>query len=252
MELTNNQQQIIMETATVRSTEGGICVSVCIKAPYPGIKLSSNSTLGGNQRVLKSQTLQRCGCGVVAALDLVRYLHLYHCSCKTSFFIGVEDAEHLPLAIYDLCAMRMQRNFVPALYPIGTTVFSLSAGLNQYFKRYHIPLKASWGVSKENVWTEMERMLRQNFPVILSIGHQFPGLGTGEGLPLYRYQGERMVKAAHVRGHYVTVVAMSDHWLKVTSWGQIYYISRNEFLCYRDQTSLNLLCNMLQLRAAES
>ena len=102
---------------------------ICIKDPYPGIKLSSGSTLGGNQRVLKSKTLQHCGCGVIAALDLVRYLHLYHFSCKTSFFTGVADVAHLPLAVYDLCAMRMQRTFIPALYPIGTTVFSLPLGI---------------------------------------------------------------------------------------------------------------------------
>ena len=223
-----------------------------IKDPYPGIELSSGATFGGDQRKLKSQTLRHCGCGIVAALDLVRYFHLYHHSCKASFFTGVEDTVHLPLAVYDLCAVRMQRTFIPALYPFGATVFSLPVGLNQYFKRYHIPLKAAWGVSKEDLWTEMERMLRHNMPVILSIGHQLPVLATGDGLPLYRNQGEQMVKFTHVRSHYVTVLAMSDHWLKVSSWGTVYYISRKEFLRYRDRSSLNLLCNILKLHVIEN
>ena len=218
-----------------------------LKDTYPGLVSASGTTFGGSQTVLKSPTIQRCGCGVVAALDLIRYLHLYHGLCQTSFFTGVEEVVHLPLAVYDLCTMRMQRNFIPAVYPVGTTVFSLTAGLNRYFRKYHIPLQASWGVSKENLWTEMERMLGQNLPVILAIGHQFPGLRTKDGLQLYRCQGEKMIKATYARAHYVTVVTMSEHWLKISSWGQVYYISRQEFLQYRDQTSLNLLCNIVKL-----
>ena len=228
--------------------KGKCRILIGLKEIYPGVELSSGTTFGGNQRNLKNRTLQRCGCGVVAALDLVRYIHLYRDSCHTTFFTGIDDVLFLPLAVYDLCAMRMQRNFIPAVYPVGTTVFSLTAGLNRYFRRYHIPLQASWGVSKVSLWVEMERMLSQNLPVILAIGHQFSGLRAEDGLQLYRYQGERMAKATYARAHYVTVVAISEKWLKISSWGQVYYISREKFLRYRERASLPVLCNIVRLQ----
>ncbi len=226
-------------------------MQVGLKDPYPGIERSSGATFGGSQRMLKSAVLQRCGCAVIAAVDMVRYLHLYHSFGHTLFFTGISQAVHLPLAVYDLCAMRMQRNFMPVLYPVGVTIFSLTAGLNRYFRKYHVPLEASWGTAKRELWSEIENMLQENLPVILAIGRPVTGLWTDEGLPLYRYKGNQMVKATCVKAHYVSVVAISDHWMKIATWGQDYYISRSEFSAYRDRKSLNLLCNIVRLRHVE-
>ncbi len=220
-----------------------------LKYPYPGIEQAGAETLGGNQRMLKSKTLQQCGCGVIAALDLVRYLHLYDSCCRTSFFAGIEDTTSLPLPVYDLCALRMMRNFVPVQQPTGTASFLLAAGLNRYFKEYGLALQASWGVPKERLWVEIEEMLQKNLPVILSLGKQFPKVWRKEGVRMYRYQAGQMKKSVQAHGHYVTVVAMSERWMKVLSWGQVYYISRDEFLRYRDRESLNLLCNIVRLHS---
>ena len=218
-----------------------------LKSVYPGIRQAGRVSFGGNQRQLKSAVLQHCGCGVVATLDLIRYLHLYHPDCRTDFFAGVADTPDLPEPVYDLCAQRM-RHFVPVLYPIGSTGFSLAAGLNRYFKRHNVPLKASWGVSKDRIWQEIEDMLERDLPVILSVGNQFPVFWKKKGAQLYRRSGEALKQSVHVHAHYVTVVGIDDAWLRISSWGQEYYLAREEFLRYRDKESMNLLCNIVCLR----
>lgn len=219
---------------------------------YPGVKRPEGTSVGGNQTLLRSKVLQRCGCGVVAALDLVRYLHLHEPACRTDFFTGVDDAAYLPLPVYDLCALRMQRGYVPALYPVGTTGFSLAGGLNRYFRRYGLPLKAGWGVAKEQLWEEIGRMLSEDLPVILSVGNRFPCFWRKDGAALYRRVGDAMKESSRIHAHYVTVLGMDEQWLKVASWGREYYLAKGEFLRYRNEESLNLLCNVVSIRRSEA
>ena len=215
---------------------------------YPGVLFPGGSSYGGSQKWLESAVMQRCGCGVVAVLDLVRYLHLYHPAMKTPFFTGVQDMTALPKTVYDLCTQRMRRSFVPILYPVGTTGISLAAGLNRYFKRYGLPLRAKWGVRREKLWPEIESMLRQDIPVILSVGNRFPRFWKKEGVSLHCRQQDEMKRAAQAHAHFVVVTGMDDTWLHVSSWGKEYYLSKEEFLRYRSEDSMPLLCNMVYIR----
>lgn len=222
-----------------------------LKNTYPGIGRPGRVSLGGSQRLLVNKWLQHCGCGVVAALDLVRYLHLYHSDHQTDFFTGVPNTAELPEPVYDLCAQRMYRNFVPVLYPVGTTGFSLAGGLNRYFMRYGLPLKAHWGVPKDRIWQEIRTMLDQDLPVILSVGNQFPKFWQKNGAALHRRSGEELKEAARVHAHYVVVVGMDEKWLRISSWGREYFLSRDEFIRYRNEESMSLLCNIVCLRRRE-
>lgn len=219
---------------------------------YPGVSKGDGTSVGGSQTLLKSAVLQRCGCGVVAALDLVRYLHLYETGCRTDFFTGVEDVNTLPLPVYDLCAQRMRRTYVPVIYPIGTTGFSLAGGIDRYFRHYGLPWQAHWGVAKGVLWQEIGRMLSDDLPVILSVGNQLPRFWRRDGAALYRRVGDAKYASARIHAHYVTVLEMDEKWLKVASWGREYYLSKEEFLRYRDRESVNLLCNIVSIhRIAE-
>ena len=114
---------------------------------YPGIEEGANSSCGGNQMLLKSETLQKFGCGAVAALDLVRYLHLYHDGCQTDLFAGIPERSAVPSELYHLCIQRLCRAYIPVFPYIATNGAFLSAGMNAYFRHYQIPLQAHWGVS---------------------------------------------------------------------------------------------------------
>lgn len=216
--------------------------------PYPGVSRAGTVSLGGSQRWLASAAMRRCGCGVVAALDLVRYLHLYRPGFRSSFFTGVEDTRALPLPVYDLCAQRMRRSYIPVIYPFGTTGLSVVAGLNRYFRRYGLPLRARWGVPKARLWDQVRQQLADDLPVILSIGNRFPKLWEKKGAALHRKKPDNsMYEATHTKAHFVTVLGMDDEWLRITSWGREYYLSKAEFRRYCDTVSLSLLCNMVVL-----
>ena len=228
-------------------TQGGISVHHKLKHEYPGTVRNGKRTVGGNQRHLDSKTLQHCGCGAVAATDLVRYLYLYAESHDSDIFSGVPDGTVLPVPVYDLCVKRMRRRFIPVTYPVGTTGFALAIGLNRYFRCCNLPLKARWGVGKGDIWQEIGRMLRNDLPVILSVGNQFPCFWRKDGAAIYRQAGDTQ-KAGQIHSHYVTVLAMDEQWLKISSWGNEYYLSKEEFLRYRTEESLKLLCNIVSIR----
>lgn len=214
---------------------------------YPGIGTPRSATLGGNQRWMKSQVLQRCGCGVVAALDLIRYLHLYRDGFRTDFFTGIPESRALPRPVYDLCAQRM-RLYVPVLPPVGTSGIALAAGLNRYFRRYSLPLTARWGVPRAQLWEEIGAMLADDLPVILSIGNSFPRLWQRGGAALYRRSADdSMCETAHIQAHFVTVVGIDAQWLRISSWGREYYLSKDEYLSYCRQHSLDLLCSIVRI-----
>lgn len=219
---------------------------------YPGIVKDGRVSFGGSQRWLAGTTLQHCGCGLVAALDLVRYLHLYAGADCSGIFAGIDETPSLPLPLYNLCAQRMRRSYVPIVYPIGTSGFALAAGLNRCFRQYQLPYTAGWGAKNEALWQEIAAMLQQDLPVILSVGNRFPRFWKKSGVALYRPAGGTIREAARARAHFVTVVGMDGKWLRVSSWGREYYLSKEEFLHYRKEESLGLLCNIVLIRRHES
>ena len=219
---------------------------------YPGVAKDGHTSFGGNQRWLDSKALQHCGCGLVAALDLMRYLHLYAGADCSGIFAGIGETTGLPQSLYNLCAQRMRRSYIPILYPIGTTGFSLTAGLNRCFREYKLPYTARWGVKKEVLWQEIAAMLQQDLPVILSVGNRVPCFWRKSGVALCRPVGETMREAARAHAHFVTVVGMDEKWLRVSSWGREYYLSKEEFLHYRKEESLELLCNIVLICRRES
>lgn len=223
-------------------------MTVSLQHTYPGIGREGAHSYGGNQRWLRDKTMQHCGCGVVAALDLVRYLHLYRDGFSADFFTGVDDSPAVSRSLYDLCAQRM-RSYIPVIYPVGTTGFGLASGLNRYFRRYDLPLQASWGLSAKKLWQEMETMLSDDLPVILSVGNRFPRVWSKETLCLYRRSSDGLIHVgARIHAHFFTVTGMDEQWLRVSSWGSEYYIKKEEFFRYCHHDSIPLLCNMVHLR----
>ena len=57
------------------------------------------------------------------------------------------------------------------------------------------------------------------------------------------------VAASRVKAHYMTVTAMDDTWLTVSSWGRPYYIHRGEYEDYGKKHSIALVNNLVWLKA---
>ena len=87
-------------------------------------------------------------------------------------------------------------------------------------------------------------MLSQNIPVILCIGINFPF--PKHSLPLYPGEGARQ-QAGSVRAHYVTVTAMDQEWLQISSWGRLYKVRREDLDRYRKRHSCPLYTNIVHI-----
>lgn len=215
-----------------------------LKHPYISVKKDDTVSFGGRQQWSARRDLQTCGCGAVAMTDLVLYLSRYH-GCE-----GAELPEPAPLAEYDRLCSALQRKYLPMVQPFGIIGPTLAAGISLYCKLHHIPLRAYWGVRVKHIWTAMADMLDRDLPVIFSVGQNVPRVWQRQKLNLYKQTGSGVYTAvSRVNAHYMTVTAMDDTWLTVSSWGKQFYIHRGEYEQYGKQHSIALVNNLVWLKA---
>lgn len=218
---------------------------LALQNPSPVVERAGEQTSGGSQRWLRGELSQRYGCGIVAAADLLLYLHRYG-EGESPFFRGIPEAP-IPWEIYDFCASRLRKRYLPLLPPFGLNAWVLAGGLNAYFREYRLPYRARWGVLPHKLWQEAGAMLARDIPVILCIGVNFPF--PKHLLPLY--QGEEHREACSTRAHYVTLTGLDREWARISSWGQVYSIRREDFDQYRRRHSCGLYSNLVQIRTTE-
>lgn len=215
-----------------------------LKNAYPGVVLADGrKSYGGNQMCSPDKVMQRCGCGVVAAADLLLYLHRFH--RPLPLFAGLEG--DLTQEQYEELLQELRRKFFPLFYPVGMNGLSLALGLNRVFRRNGLSLSARWDMSEKKLWLHMEDMLRRDIPVILSIGPNFPRLWRKGKETLYHMDRGEYRRATETRAHYVMVTGVDDEWIRISSWGKEYYLSRVEYEQYRSDFSSALVSNIVYI-----
>lgn len=201
---------------------------------------------GGSQRLLSSAVLRRCGCGIVAAADLLIYLSLYH-GLSTPLTDDIFVPEMSVRRYNDLCS-RLSRSWLPVIPGLGKTGPALSLGLNSLFRKYQLPLRAVWCSSRAKLFSRIEGMLRADLPVILSIGQNFPIVWEKNHVSMRSLSPSGSISSeTPVKAHYVVVTGIDDEKLRVSSWGRMYYIDRRDFMDYSRRHSLPTTCNILLL-----
>ena len=221
---------------------------VTLRRPYPSVKKEAERTYGGCQNWLSNAAAQRSGCGLVAAADLLIYLHRYHSGCAMEFFRELPARDPIPADIYDYYAHRLRRRYFPIAASFGLNAFLLALGMNRFFRDNGLSLRARWGVRRKHFWQTVRSMLERDLPVILCVGINFPIPWGKKQLPFYTQEkgGEyRPATAAHA--HYVAITGMDGDWLRVSSWGREYHIRREEYDRYRKKHSCGLYSNILRL-----
>lgn len=222
---------------------------ILLRNPYPGVQRDAQRSYGGSQGWLSDAVAQKSGCGLVAAADLLIYLHRY--GGYTAEFFRELPADPIPAEIYDYYAQRLRKRYFPLAASFGLNAFVLALGLDRFFRENGIPLRAAWGTPGRRFWGDIQSMLARDIPVILCVGINFPLPWGREQLALYTRQGGgEFRRTAAARAHYVTVTGMDEQWLRVSSWGGEYHIRREEYDRYKREHSCGLYSNILRLRRA--
>lgn len=220
-----------------------------LKNPFPAVRAAQEVLYGGNQMLLPRKYVRNVSCGVVAAVNLLLYLETYNLRGATGRFAdGLDEQGQISLDDYNRLAEYLRHRFIPVLPRFGVIGYGLPLGLNGYFRRYRIPFRAIWCVSHRKLWMRMETMLKADLPVILSIGPNWPCRWGKAYLQFYRKDVRgNYQKGPRTRAHYVTVTAMDEEWLEISSWGQRFYISRREYDSYVKKSSNYVFSNLLLL-----
>lgn len=209
---------------------------------YPKVHNDGRISYGGSQSWAHSKPLETCGCGLVAAADTLLYLYRWHFDGDAA--PEIRTAWPLERADYEKLMLRLNR-YMPIIPPFGMTGISLALGLNIYFAKYHMPYRMRWGVPAAQLWQRMEEMLRNDMPVILAIGPNFPLVWQKNRVPFYiRTPNGDHVKQSSAKSHYVAVTGMDDEYLRISSWGRLYYIRRSEYEAYARSHSNWIVTNI--------
>jgi len=219
-------------------------LSADLKNPYVSVSYGGFLSFGGSQRRAESRITRRCGCGIIASADLLLYLANYRKGCST--LAGSELP--VPSGEYESFTSMLKRRYMPLIPRFGTSGLALTWGLNRYFKKHRIPLKARWAVRKSRLRGCIEEMLSKDLPVILSIGNNFPLFWRRKKLNLYMKTDSGFVHTTSAKAHFVSVTGIDDEWLRISSWGQEYYIRWDEYTQFVDRYSSWTISNIIYIR----
>ena len=82
---------------------------------------------------------------------------------------------------------------------------------------------------------------RYGAPVVLAVAFDRNNVFT--------YPGGKRDSGATAHAHYLTVTGMDDTWLRVSTWGRMCRIRREEYLAYVAAHSARLLSNILVIQS---
>ena len=218
--------------------------------PYISVADGASLSYGGSQILLPGKAERAVGCGVIAGLDLLLYLSRWHGDGRgIGLKLPVPAERPIPLERYNALAQALRRAYLPLIPGHGINGLMLALGLNACLHRAKLPYTAFWGVPYARLWDEMAEMLRQDIPVIFSIGPNFPLFWQHQKLRLYRQRPDgAYLPGPLTHAHYVTVTGMDDEWLRIASWGRQYFIRREEYLAYVKEHSARLVSNILLVK----
>ena len=210
-----------------------------LSGPYPEVQNGTHFCYGGNQMLSPDPVIRKCGCGPVAAVDLILYLK-HRCSPSEPF--------RLPLVYYNAKLSAACRRYFPLIPPFGINGLLFIWGLNRFLRDEALPYHARWCVSEAKLWNRAEALLAQDLPVIMSVGPNFPAVWEKHRLTFYRQTADgRYLPASGAKSHYITATGIDHDWLRIASWGQEFYIRRSEYDRFVKEHSTYLFSNLAYL-----
>ena len=221
-------------------------IMLSIQHPYISVAVYGGASYGGGQQFSENAMIRRCGCGIVAATDLLLYLSRWHMTERIPLFDGLPSDAPVPFPAYTGLLSRMNRRYLPMIPYAGINGVMLMLGIQRFFHDYKMPFTARWCFAHSKLWERIEAMLREDLPVIMAVGPNFPFIWGDKRAAFYRMNRDgAYVRTSGARAHYFTVTGMDDEWLRISSWGRLYYLKRDEFEEYVHKYSLGFTSNVL-------
>lgn len=149
------------------------------------VQRPEGASYGGSQSWFSSPSIRGYGCGLIAAHDLLWYLERKESLTEQSNHPRSEKrftSDSCSWEDYERSVKKLHRLF-PILPRLGINGLMLSTGLNLAFFLRRLPYRACWHIGYRNTGKEISHLLRQNIPVILSIGGNFPLIWKKDRLP---------------------------------------------------------------------
>ncbi len=222
----------------------------------------------------KDYILHNYGCGTIATADMFLYLALQSDKLQSPITASVlQDDSQIKYETYASYVRNINDAYTKTKRFIAVLGPKIAAAINSYSEEFHLGLKASWklGLTYYDMYDLMEEMLKQDIPVILSIGPNTPDLWGKKGIPFYEkkeieYQDTMedasdrkkpyyyQVKQNNINGHYITVTGIikdeitGQIMLRISSWGKQYYINYEEYRDYIENESGTFTSSIVRVR----
>lgn len=260
---------------------------IVLTKPYITVEQADGTrTYGGNQAWLSTEVERSFGCGLIAAADILRYLR-GHASEEmqgdgdATALSGLEELTNFVISQRDyLEDIRGLAADFRIRGKLGITGFGLARRMNRIFRREGMPYRAKWSIGRKRLQRRLLKMLEADIPVLLSVGPGF--FHRKDYLPLYRRtETGAYERASSMRDHYVTVTGLLQagkgvdggggldknedtgavgipvtgnaaaeptEMLRISSWGQEYYVNYNEYMDHVKQSDNFLFSSILYIR----
>lgn len=232
---------------------------------YVPVKVGASRSYGGRQqwfskeiketKDMKSYYTHCNGCGVIALSDVFLYFAMTLADGKQTRAGEMLDAYgNIDKEKYMEFVEEVRDQYAMIFGSSGTFAWQLSHAINNYCRDNGISKKAHFevGISPLGLLKKMQEMLNNNQPVILMIGQSWPTVLSRvrkTGIPFFKQKrcinigksasmsayAEYKIAEKDVYGHFVVVTgiiideypkwASQSIMLRISSWGEEYYIS---------------------------
>ncbi len=217
--------------------------------PLCTVRYRDGLSFGGSQMQSPVPEMVRCGCGVVAAQEVLLYLCRYHGgNGETLFSEELLSGPAVSADVYNRSLDRIRAQYLPLIPHVGVNGIGLILGMNAAFRRCELSFSARWVISSGRFYPLMEEMLEKDIPVIFSAGPNFPVLWGKEKVGLRPDPEDRHSSVQAISAHYMIAYGLDAQNIHVSSWGRRFAVDRQEYDRYVKRFSSSIVSNLVAIR----
>lgn len=228
-----------------------------------------NTSYGGDQNWFSTERwmsrdyqIHKWGCGVIAMGDLFLYL----AKSNRMYATGAASLARISRTVldwedYKKYILYLYNTFASVMPGSGMNGFALASSVRRYCVKYQIPMTIAWKgfMDDQTMLRVIRKMLKENLPVVLSIGPNTPLVFRKKGIPFYvlSEKNEFILSGSQtVHQHFVMITGIvylkhGKIMLKLSSWGKEYYLDYQEYRTYISEEGDTITSSLLYLSTTD-